>query len=580
MVFPNSHPKGHAGRGAGTMAKALLLATVLAGASTAQAQVKHYFEFRNATPTIRYIPGVEEPYMPGPVEYSAPSFNMSAPVAIGFEGVSQYQTATLGRNFIPPDTMGAVGTTQFVQLINGGMAVFSKSTGAQLKLIRDDTFWAAAGGNGTGGDPRVMFNKNANRWVAVAFGANAKDLQIAVSDSADATGGWKAVRFEGYSQASLFNPIADYPTMAMDRNAIYIGTNNFAGASSTAGQTFRGTTLNVIPLSSIFDASGPTVDGRKTFQDFFNTPGETSSFAGFAIQGVNSNENSTTGNIFTVSATDYGVQRYDILNAGTATATRTAITDLATGSYTGNCGGSNCAARQPSGLRNIDALDDRVSSSVYEVNGKIYAVQTVMKPGEDFTSVRYYVIDSRTNAVLDQGEIGGGGFDYFQGSLAVNELGRVVISFNRSGGPVKGIDGRISVMARAFKTDADGRLVQVGDEVMVKQSLTGGYLNGNTEASGTPSGRQRWGDYSQTSLDPSDYNMFWVIGEFAREANTPANGYPNGNGFSRWGTYIAGLNWLNIAGVPEPQSWAMMILGFGFVGFSMRRRTDVRVTYA
>ncbi len=33
-------------------------------------------------------------------------------------------------------------------------------------------------------------------------------------------------------------------------------------------------------------------------------------------------------------------------------------------------------------------------------------------------------------------------------------------------------------------------------------------------------------------------------------------------------------------GVPEPASWAMMIAGFSLVGFAMRRRTQVSVTYA
>ena len=31
--------------------------------------------------------------------------------------------------------------------------------------------------------------------------------------------------------------------------------------------------------------------------------------------------------------------------------------------------------------------------------------------------------------------------------------------------------------------------------------------------------------------------------------------------------------------VPEPQTWAMMLMGFGFVGFAMRRRQKVAVSY-
>ena len=33
-------------------------------------------------------------------------------------------------------------------------------------------------------------------------------------------------------------------------------------------------------------------------------------------------------------------------------------------------------------------------------------------------------------------------------------------------------------------------------------------------------------------------------------------------------------------GVPEPATWAMMLLGFGAMGAALRRRTHVRVRYA
>lgn len=562
------------------MMLATLSLTALMMTTSAQAQVKSWFEFKNPNPTIR-----EDPYMPGPDLASAPVVNAPSGLTIGFEGISQYQAAAFGRGFIPPDTMGAVGTTQYVQLINGGFGVYSKATGAALSVKSDNDFWSAAGGQVTNGDPRIMFNANANRWVALSFGATVNNgipnIQIAVSDTDDALGGWKSTVFTGYNPANLFRPIADYPTMAMDRNALYIGTNNFAGSTAGGTQSWRGTTLNVIPLAEIFAAGGPSAANNKQFNNYFNTPGQTTNFAGFAIQGVNSNDSSSTGNIFTVSATDYAVQRYDILNAGTAGASMTAVQTLANGSYTGLCGGTNCAARQPgqagtgsaaTGLRNIDALDDRISSSVFEVNGRIYAVQTIMKAGNDHTQVRYYVIDSTTNAILSQGEIGDNTFDYYQGSLAVNNKGQVVISYNRSGGIATGTDGRISIFAQAFETRANGTLVAKGDALLLKQSLTGGYLNGNTEASGSPAGRQRWGDYSSTTLDPTDQNMFWVMGQFAREANTPVNGYPSGNGFSRWGTYVAGLSFAELAGIPEPQSWAMMLFGFGMVGTMLRRK--------
>ena len=561
-------------RPAALAASALLLCS--AASVSAQTLKPWYAELEDDADTF-----IDGNLSPGSA--AGPTFTPSAPVILSFEGLSDYDVRQFGVGLIPPDTMGAVGTTQFTQLINGGFAVYDKATGTKLQSMLDSNFWITkAGGQATGGDPHVRFNAQMGRWIATGFGANPKDIQIAVSDTADATGTWKSTVFEGYSQPGLFRPVADYPTLGFDDNAVYIATNNFAASTAAGPQTFRGTTLNVIPLADIFSAGAPDATNRKSFQNFFNTAGQPDSFAGFAIQGVSKNDGSSTGHIFTVSATDYSVQRYDILNAGTGADTRTGITNLATGSYTGLCGGTICPAHQPSGLRNIDALDDRVSSSVYEVNGRIYALQEVMTAGTDLDKVRYYVIDAATNTILDQGEITGGGYDYFQGSLAVNSQGQVLISYNRSGGPATGDSGKISVMARAFKTNADGTLQQLGPEILLKQSLTDRYLNGNPEASGVPAGRQRWGDYSQTTLDPNDPDKFWLIGEFAREANTPENGHPGGSGFSRWGTWISEVSWLNLAftPVPEPASWAMMVLGFGFAGVGIRRAKRPAVSYA
>jgi PEP-CTERM motif len=37
---------------------------------------------------------------------------------------------------------------------------------------------------------------------------------------------------------------------------------------------------------------------------------------------------------------------------------------------------------------------------------------------------------------------------------------------------------------------------------------------------------------------------------------------------------------LNVEGVPEPTTWAMMLIGFGFAGAAVRRRRQIKVTYA
>jgi hypothetical protein len=81
----------------------------------------------------------------------------------------------LGFAFVPPDTNGAVGASQFVQMVNVTIAVYSKRDGAlQLGPAPIHTLWTGFGGlceNGgatatfsDGGDPIVLYDHLADRW--------------------------------------------------------------------------------------------------------------------------------------------------------------------------------------------------------------------------------------------------------------------------------------------------------------------------------------------------------------------------------------------------------------------------------
>jgi hypothetical protein len=501
-----------------------------------------------------------------------------ARVLKSFNALGDYDTRLLGRALVPPDTMGAVGTTQFVQIINGAFGVFDKNTGNLLGGVSDVGFWQQVGQAGTGGDPRILFNHQNQRWIAIGFGANNKDINVAVSDTADALGNWKSTKFEGLAQISNFQTIADYPTLAMDNNAVYIGTNNFRQEVAGGPTGYRGTSLTVLNKNDIFGAAGPDVSNRQVFTTPFVAGGVNDTMRGFAIQAVNSNEAvDGKGHIVAASAFVNGVLAYDILDAGTGAATQSASQLLYT-DYTGNA-----PARQPGRtglvpLRNIDTLDDRIGSNAWEVNGKTYFTHTITIPGTDRTSVRVTVMDSNSKEVLQTLDLGQEGFDYYQAALAVSAEGTAVVAYNRSG--FDAAEGKIRIYAQTMGMLADGRLYLYKDAIMVKESHTAGYINGAAEATGVPVGRQRWGDYAAVTLDPNDPNTFWAIGEYAADPYEVARpGYPTpASGFSRWGQYVVAVN----AAVPEPATWAMMIAGFGMVGFAARRssRTTVRVTMA
>ncbi|HEV2568971.1 PEPxxWA-CTERM sorting domain-containing protein [Sphingomonas sp.] len=569
-----------------SIASLAVVASVLAG-TAALAQ-----DTKSARLTARLPRAIVDPGAPGvdpAVVTQGQGFFAPSPTVFGnqphsdkrvlksFNALGDYDTRLLGRALVPPDTMGAVGTTQFVQLINGAFGVFDKNTGNLLGGTSDVGFWQQVGQAGTGGDPRILFNHQNQRWIAIGFGAQNKDINIAVSDTADALGNWKSTKFEGLAEfAPGFATIADYPTLAMDNNAIYIGTNNFRQEVAGGPTGYRGTSLFVLDKDNIFDAAGPSLTNMQVFNTPFVSGGVNDTTRGFAIQGVNSNEATDgKGHIVAASAFVNGVLAYDILNAGTGAATQSASQLIYT-DYTGNA-----PARQPgrpglTPLRNIDTLDDRIGSNAWEVNGKTYFTHTITIPGTDRTTVRVTVMDSNTKDVIQTLDLGEAGYDYYQAALAVTN-GTAVVAYNRSG--YDATDGKIRIYAQTLGMLSDGRLYLYGDAILAKESHTAGYLNGNPEATGVPNGRQRWGDYAAVTLDPTDDHTFWVIGEYAADPyEVTRPGYPAASGFSRWGQYVVAVD----ASVPEPATWAMMIAGFGMVGFAARRsqRVTVRVTMA
>ena len=126
------------------------------------------------------------------VQRALGSLDMPAPLAT-FEGM----TAAEGCNgCIPPDTNGAVGPTQFVQMVNSSFSVYNK-TGTRLtgpRLI--NSLFAGLPGtacaNNNNGDPVVIYDRIANRWVLTQFAVPGGTVGyhecIAVSTTGDATG--------------------------------------------------------------------------------------------------------------------------------------------------------------------------------------------------------------------------------------------------------------------------------------------------------------------------------------------------------------------------------------------------------
>jgi hypothetical protein len=129
----------------------------------------------------------------------------------------------------PTDANLAVGDTQVVQWVNVSYAVFDKVTGAVLGGPFDgNNFWKGFGGACEAfndGDPVILFDKVAHRWVATQEVFGPYVTCIAVSTTADAMGTYNRYAFAQ-------NGCPDYAKLAVQPDAYYQSFNNFDGACS------------------------------------------------------------------------------------------------------------------------------------------------------------------------------------------------------------------------------------------------------------------------------------------------------------------------------------------------------------
>ena len=149
-------------------------------------------------------------------------------------------------NCAPPDPNGDVGKTQYVQIVNLGVQVFNKTTGASLfGPVAIHSLWAGFGGvceTAGSGDPVVIYDPLADRWVISQFavpagGSVPQDECMAVSQTNDATGAYYRYQFH------LTPNFLDYPKLGVWPDGYYMSANIF----NTSGTAFLG------PQAFVFD---------------------------------------------------------------------------------------------------------------------------------------------------------------------------------------------------------------------------------------------------------------------------------------------------------------------------------------
>jgi hypothetical protein len=444
----------------------------------------------------------------GPMITNPNTDPVAAPLAGPLTGVTLLsnfggQSAQDNRNvfgfaFVPPDTNGAVGDTQFVQMVNVTIAVYDKSSGAlRLGPAAIHTLWTGFGGlcefgGGTptfsdGGDPVVLYDQLAGRWLVSQLQYNTTFTQtaqcIAVSTSSDATGSYN--RYE-YDFGANF---PDYPKFSVWPDAYYntinvFPGNSFAGAKACAFD--RNAMLAGAPANAICFQQPPTISSLLPA----DLDGSTLPPAG-APNYLVSLADSTHLNFF----------RFHVDFSNVANSTFTGPTLISVAPYNEVCARAttlSCIA-QPNPGEKVDGLGDRVMFRLAYRNfgdHESLVVNHTIKGGT-LAGVRWYEIrNPAAPFVYQQSTVVDPNVNYWLGSIAMDKIGNLAMGFSASS---HNVFPSVYVAGRA-STDPAGALF--GPLVLVNGS--GVQFNSF----------HRWGDYSSMAVDPTDDCTFWYTQEY------------------------------------------------------------------
>jgi len=438
---------------------------------------------------------------------------------------TSFTGATLSESgFVPPDSMGVAGPTQYVVLVNGRIVTFNKATGVTDGVINSTTnafFNSVRSGSDTT-DPRIRYDRLSGRWFLTMINVSTPNrILIAVSSTSTITPitvfTYFFIATDSIPPAISSTCFADYPTLGIDASALYVGTNNFCGPTLT----FDSTDGYVIRKSSVL-GGGPIV--ATVFRGL--VPNVVSE-GPFTPQGVDNNDPAAgEGYFIGVSFLFFSelVLRRVSDPGGTPSISGNILipTPLDTTfpiavRHQGNTGGI-------AGL--LDALDDRLFMAVVR-SGRLWTAQNIAVNNAGTTlgiltrdAARWYevggVISPGTPTVLQSGTVftatATNTFDernYWIPSVMVSGQGHAALGFSTAG------TNEFANAATVGRLASDP-LGTMQTPVLYTSSTTAYNPPGDP---GGPGGR-RWGDYSYTSLDPIDDMTMWTIQEFCDATNS------------------------------------------------------------
>lgn len=413
----------------------------------------------------------------------------------GFEGVGQGFSGPQGTfsvNSAPPDTNGAVGATQYFQIVNSGFAVFDKASKAVVYgPVATNTLWSGFGGpceTDNDGDAVVVYDKAAGRWVVSQFAVTAAPYYqcVAVSATSDATGTWYRYAFP---YGSVF---PDYPKMGVWPDGYYQTFNMFNG------NTFAGAKLCAYDRNAM-------LNGQAATQQCFQLSTSYGGVLPSDLDGATAPPAGSPNYLLNFGSSSLNLWKFHVDWSNSANTTLTGPVKIPVASFAAACSGGTCVPQYGT-RQQLDSLGDRLMFRLayrnfgdHESLVVDHSVTVGTNRKNPYTGVRWYEIRSPgTTPVVYQQSTWSPDTSYrWMGSVAMDKQGNLALGYSVSSSsihPAIRYTGRLA-------TDPLNTLEAENSIIEGLGSQSGSNLN-------------RWGDYSAMTVDPVDDCTFWYTNEY------------------------------------------------------------------
>jgi subtilisin-like proprotein convertase family protein len=445
---------------------------------------------------------------PNPTEPNSPDPPVGGSAMLNFDGLDFSSVS-------PADPSLCSGPNHIIQMVNQGGGSFVKIWNRNGATLLAKSTMSVLLGNSYlgGGDPVALYDQFTDRYMITEFGKPLEgstfinSLIIAVSQTADPTGGWYVYRFQ---DNSFF---VDYPHFGVWPNILYATSNDF----NTAATTYLGSSVyafNKVKMTA-GDPAPEAIRIRLTDPD-----GRFGSIAPVSISGNTPPSAGSPGlfmyyndDNFTPSiAADVDSISILSLQPDFVVPTNTVLSfvqGLNVAAFkSGVCNTRNCI---PSAGTGYDALSNRIMNRVYyrkfptyETLVLNYTVDANFPATPTKAGLRWYELrkTASTWSIFQQSTFAPDVDSRWMGSIAINSKGQIALGYNHSGA------GKFASIYYAGRQSTDVPNTLTTADVLIRTGTAYGTF-GN-----------RWGDYNDICTDVVNDSLFWMNAMYGSAAST------------------------------------------------------------